>query len=321
MIVEIKKATPSFYVYWTITDYCNFSCSYCPSQLHSGDFAQGRKKGFPSDEEIRTFLDRLVNVHSVGKFLQVCLSGGEPTVHPMFGEIVKSIRPHGIVEVITNGSRPLNWWKKLPALPDKVTISLHPGFTVIEKINEVGEFLLDNNCEVVFNMMCDPDQWNAVQSLYELLTDRLKYQVNGKILTDHSGTATDGQPYSYTNTQLDYINSKTSLIGTIERRFNNVDRRIYIVDDDGTENVMQHPFDLVNSKKNQMQGWSCSAGKDGVAISFNGNVYVGNCRIDTLGRLDTFNLLTENVTCPKKYCKTAADLQLPKHAPTWNPDQ
>lgn len=320
MIVEIQKAAPALYVYWTLTDYCNFSCSYCPSQLHSGDFAQGRKSGYPSDSAIRTFLDRLVNVHTNGRFLQVTLSGGEPTVHPMFSEIVETLKPHGLIGIISNGSRPLNWWKKLPALPDRVTISLHAGFTVIEKINEVGEFLLDNNCEVAFNMMCDPEQWPDVQALYDKLTDRLKAVVNGKILTDHSFTAQmDGTPYLYSDEQLSYINSKRGSDSSIQQRFGDVDKRVYIINDDNTKRVMVHPFELSNAMQNQMQGWSCSAGRDGIAVSYNGNAYAGNCRVATLGRLDTFDLLTQDVTCTKKYCKTTADLPLPKHAPTWSP--
>jgi organic radical activating enzyme len=311
MLTEIKRATPTLYVYWTITDLCNFECSYCPSALHSGDFAKGKKPGFPSDEEIRTFLNNLVTKHAVGKFLQVCLSGGEPTIHPMYGEIVDAIKPHGIIETITNGARPLTWWQNLPALPDKVTMSLHPGFTNIDKVNSLGEYLLDNECAVQFNMMCDPDQWEEVQALYNKLTDRLKACVNGKLLTEHSGLSTDGTPYAYTAEQLDYISSKKSNSSKVEQKFSDVDRRVFIVED-GTERVMTHPFELINANKNKMKGWHCSAGKEGIAIHFNGKVYVGNCRIAELGRLDSFELLDQDVICPRQYCKTAADIQLPK---------
>ena len=311
MLTEIKRASPTLYVYWTITDNCNFDCSYCPSRLHDGDFAKGKKPGYPSDSEIRTFLDRLIHKHTRGRFLQLCLSGGEPTIHPMYAEIVSAVKPHGIIETITNGSRPLNWWKNLPALPDKVTMSLHPGFTNIEKINALGEYLLDNDCDVTFNMMCDPEQWDEVQALYNMLTDRLKLQVNGKILTDHSGTITDGQPYAYSVDQIDYISSmKFSGVG-VKRRFDNIDRRVYFIEN-GVEHIMTHPFDLVNTGRNNMQGWKCSAGNEGIAINFDGFAYIGNCRIGKLGRIDTFDLLSEDVTCPRKYCKTAADLQLTK---------
>jgi organic radical activating enzyme len=311
-LIEIKREKDVLYVYWTITDFCNFRCNYCPTSLHSGDFKNGRKPGYPTDDEIRTFLDRLINIHSKGRFLHVCISGGEPTLHPMYEEIVNTLHPYGLVETITNGTRSIEWWKQLKHLPDKITMSLHVGWTKIDKINEIGEFLLDNNVFVAYNMMCDPGKWESVQAMYQQLTPRLQALVNAKILTDHSGGATDGQPWEYHPEQIEYIKN-TSMTGKQQvSRFSNVDLSSTMIFDDGSTKKLRNPFDLVNNSQHSFKGWECSAGNTGITISFDGFAYGANCRSFKLGRLDTFNLLDQPVKCPRQWCKTAADIPLSK---------
>lgn len=315
-IVEIKREQDVLSVYWTLTDFCNFRCNYCPTSLHSGDFKSGRKPGYPTDDEIRTFLDRLINVHAKEKFLQVCISGGEPTLHPMYEEIVDTLHPHGIVETVTNGSRSIDWWKQLIHLPDKITMSLHAGWTKIDKINELGEFLLDNNVYVGYNMMCDPGNWESVQAMYQQLTPRLQALVNAKILTDHSGGITDGQPWEYHPEQIEYIKSISISVDQPERRFSNVNLSSTLIYEDGTSSKLHNPFDLVNTSQHSFKGWQCSAGNAGITISFDGFAYGANCRSYMLGRLNTFKLFDQPVTCPRQWCKTAIDIPLPKKKST-----
>jgi organic radical activating enzyme len=310
-LIEIKQEQDALYVYWTLTDFCNFRCNYCPTELHSGDFKSGRKPGYPTDSEIQLFLDRLINIHARDKLLRVCISGGEPTLHPMYEEIVNVLHPHGTVETITNGSRSVEWWHQLKHLPDKITMSLHAGWTKINKINELGEFLLDSNVHVAYNMMCDPGNWASVQAMYQQLTPRLQAQVNAKILTDHSGGVNDGQPWEYFPEQIEYIKSIASLAVPNRRRFSNP-KASMMVYDDGSSAPLQNPFNLVNTNQHSFKGWECSAGTTGIAISFDGYAYGANCRLFKLGRLDTFELLNQNIICPRRWCKTASDIPLPK---------
>lgn len=315
MIVKIYKQTPTLYVYWTLTDFCNFRCNYCPDSLHSADFKSGRKPGYPSNDEIRIFLDRLINKHLRGRFLQVCISGGEPTLHPMYEEIVDTLHPHGIVETVTNGSRDFNWWQNLNHLPDKITMSLHAEWTKIDRVNELGEFLLDRGVEVAYNMMCDPGNWARVQTMYQQLTPRLQQLVNAKILTDHSGGATDGTPWEYLPEQVEYIRSIKSVNYKPKDRFKDINRRSYIVDDQGNISTLSNPFDLVNTKQHSFLEWECSAGNSGITINFDGYAYAGNCRIERLGRIDQFEIKTQPTVCTRQWCKTAADILIDKESP------
>lgn len=310
-IIEIHRPTPVLYVYWTLTDFCNFRCNYCPDSLHSGNFKSGRRPGYPSDQEIRVFLDRLINRHRGDRFLQVCISGGEPTLHPMYEEIVDTLHPHGIVETITNGSRDFQWWTNLNHLPDKITMSLHAEWTKIDRVNELGEFLLDRGVEVAYNMMCDPGNWARVQDMYQQLTPRLQALVNAKILTDHSGTATDGTPWEYLPDQIEYIRG-ISAHGPRPRRRFDVNLNSWLHYDDQTSQILNNPFDLVNTRQHSFTGWHCSAGNAGVTVNFDGYAYAGNCRIKKLGRIDQFEILSEPIVCTRQWCKTGADIPLNK---------
>ena len=106
-----------------------------------------------------------------------------------------------------------------------------------------------------------------------------------------------------------------------ERRFSNVNLSSTLVYEDGTSSKLHNPFDLVNTSQHSFKGWQCSAGNAGITISFDGLAYGANCRSYMLGRLDTFRLFDQPVTCPRQWCKTAIDIPLPKKKSTWNQDQ
>jgi organic radical activating enzyme len=314
-LIEIKRVRDVLSVYWTLTDFCNFRCNYCPSNLHSGDFKSGRKPGYPTDDEIRTFLDRLINVHAKGKFLHVCISGGEPTLHPMYEEIINTLHSHGLVETITNGTRSIDWWKQLKHLPDKTTMSLHAGWTKIDKVNELGEFLLDNNVYVNYNMMCDPGNWDSVQEMYKQLTPRLQALVNAKIITNHVDGSTDGQPWEYYPEQIEYIKSIASSVDQPERRFSDVNLSSMMVYDDESSSKLGSPFAIINNNQHNFRGWECSAGSEGITISFDGFAYASNCRSILMGRINNFNLFQSPITCNRNWCKCGIDIPLTKKKP------
>jgi len=320
-LIEIKKKTDVLYVYWTLTDFCNFRCSYCPKELHSGMFHNKVFSGFPTDTEIRTFLDRLINVHAKGKFLHVCISGGEPTLHPMYEEIVDTLYTHGVVETVSNGSRSIDWWKQLVHLPDKIIISLHAEWTKINKINELGEFLLDNNVTLSFNLMSHNTKWDSVQLMYQQLTPRLQSFVNAKILTDQSGGPTDGVHWEYDSAQLEYIRNIYATGKQSRHRFQDINVGADVIYGDGTTTELKNPYDLINTHQHGFKGWECDAGKTGISITYEGYAYGAACRVKRLGRIDTFELLDQPIICPKQWCMCIGDLSINKKKPTGLLDQ
>ena len=78
---------------------CNFRCPFC----HNGGLALGGDSdGIMSVEELLAFLDS-----RRGRLQAVCISGGEPTLHPDLPALTSEIKSRGFeVKLDTNGTNP-----------------------------------------------------------------------------------------------------------------------------------------------------------------------------------------------------------------------
>jgi MoaA/NifB/PqqE/SkfB family radical SAM enzyme len=315
-IVQIKRVRELFYMYWTLTDFCNFKCNYCPKTLHSGDYAQGRTPGFPTNENIEQFLDNLINRHLQGRTLYLVLSGGEPTLHPMYETIIERCTPHGFVCTNTNGSRGIEWWEKLKVMPQQVTISLHPEFSKIDKINEVAHHLIERNVEMIFNLSCDPNNWDNTVRIYNELADDLKYYCVPKVLNHLESTRAN---YDYTPEQhawmrevqrhYDVNQSRRPSFGS-RSSFKQTWPNAYY--DDGTWGRLPTLAQLTMTKQHDYKGWLCNAGMDTLNAHYDGNVWSSICKAVNLGRIESFEPLDQPIVCAKNYCTCPGDLIINK---------
>jgi MoaA/NifB/PqqE/SkfB family radical SAM enzyme len=178
--VAVSCEEPELYVYWTLTDFCNFSCNYCPSFLHSGEYHKGVSQGFPTDDQIIAFVDKLEGLAKTRR-LEVVLSGGEPTLHPMLPYIVSRLRDKCFLAITSNGSRGNDFWEKLLPI-SAVQLSIHPEFTKANKINSLSRIIVDSGTLLTYNLSCDPNNWEKMMELYDALEDEFKEFVVPKIL-------------------------------------------------------------------------------------------------------------------------------------------
>lgn len=303
--IKIVPVRPVVNVYWTPTDFCNFKCNYCPDTLHSGKFATGLQPGFPTDEEIRIFLQKLKEkTKDVNLNLQ--LGGGEPTLHPMFHEIVSTLSDgKNYIGVTTNGSRSPEWWEKVLPFLDNVTISLHPEFTKIEKINEVSRIILESGTNLMFNLSCDPNHWDDVIALYDGLDDELKNLVQPKVLNYLDSI--EKSNYTYSKEQTDWIKKHIRSVKYVEKF--TISKVIF--DDGSEENLLLGRLTINNW--NEFKGWNCKVASQSIAVNFNGEVYAGICRAKSLGRLTDFHLDENFIVCPFSNCACPNDLRSEKH--------
>jgi len=312
-IIEIKRLNEDhyFYVYWTLTDFCNFKCNYCPDMLHNGDFAQGRKRGYPTDDEIQQFLDRLISDLN-GRRIYMVLSGGEPTLHSMYPEIIRQLTPHGVVCTNTNGSRSADWWAGLPVLPGQATISLHPEFSKMDKINETAQYLLAHDVELRFNLSADPKHWTETVGLYEALDDNLKMYVQPKVLS-HLNTTREN--YEYTEEQTAWMKSKQLYFNINKpKHHTKPSSQPFAYYDDGSMKPLINLAELTMTKQHAFRGWECWAGVNTLNVHFDGNVWSAICKIENLGRITNFRLKQSPVTCDKNYCTCPGDILIAKRA-------
>ena len=92
-----------------LIDICNLNCSYC---LRDEDSLRGKAHALPVDR-LRTLL---VDLNALGEKGQLVFTGGEPTLHPDFSEVLQATVEAGWkYVVVTNG---WNFARVLPAILD-----------------------------------------------------------------------------------------------------------------------------------------------------------------------------------------------------------
>ena len=112
-LIKLESTKKYLFVYWQLNDFCNYKCNYCSPSLNQGYYSISNKQLVPDEPRTLNFLENIKDKKSDGD-IYFCLSGGEPTIHPMFSVILEKL--HNIdtvkkVEVITNGSRSMKWWR------------------------------------------------------------------------------------------------------------------------------------------------------------------------------------------------------------------
>ncbi|MCM2277023.1 MAG: radical SAM protein [Oligoflexia bacterium] len=70
----------------------------------------------------------------------------------------------------------------------------------------------------------------------------------------------------------------------------------------------------IASGLNRWRGWRCSAGVEHLYIDYDGDVWIGNCRVGgNLGNVfREFSLPEEWIECPRDFCGCGADIAIPK---------
>lgn len=300
------------YVQWLLGNFCNYSCSYCPSLYHDGS------KPYVELSKAIKVLDWL---NSIGRRIYLCFSGGEPTVHPQFFDLMNYIRMNcPLVEptLVSNGSRNFSFYEKLlPLLKWPVTLTYHVERARYDDYAKVCEILGNKLGKIHLPMV--PDLWDHCVEAYTHLSIQRKFVVVPKVLFKDFDSLEDGsnRQYDYTQDQLDWI----KLHAPPENK------HLSVLDDAKWEKMS--PQQLITNQTNHFKGWYCRAGIDMLTIGFTGNVYKGACAQDgILGNvydadsLSAIQLPTskEHTVCTKEVCWCVTDIAATKWKPiTLNP--
>ena len=79
-------------------DGCNFRCPFC----HNSQLLEGQSEAAVTEEELIAFLRRRQGILD-----GVCITGGEPTIHPQLVDLLHSIKNSGYqIKLDTNGYHP-----------------------------------------------------------------------------------------------------------------------------------------------------------------------------------------------------------------------
>lgn len=281
----MKFLSDTVMITWSMTTLCNYRCSYCPSNLHDGAYK------FPTDTH--DILDFLTDVQNKNKEKKIYLAilGGEPTLWPKFNEFLQSIDDDVYIEIMSNGSQPLQWWKDINL--DRIyllALTYHSEFANKDKFVELCEFLAKNIKNFLhISIMVPPDDTECIR-LYNILKNIDNLGVRAKGIRIDFG---DKYLTQYTEQELKIIESSHA--------HNDNKEDIFTFDNTTFYKLC---FEKKNTWKNQL----CHIGLDSFFIDHDGSIYRAHCKVGgSIGTLKNYTLPTTGIICTKDWCPCVAD--------------
>lgn len=310
-IVKIEHHNPTHSDYvvlnWCLGNTCNFSCSYCPEDLHSGT------NPWPKAENVLNFLNQFVSRYSTQK-KYVEFTGGEVTLWkdmPMICEYLKEYNCK--VGVISNGSRTLEFWQKFVYNIDHVCLSFHSEKGNPEHFFKIVQFLADK-IRVHVNIMMNPDKFDLLVPLaYKIVNEVPDISIAIQPLVIGFGEVL----FDYTVDQKKTIDDQNNLFVTKIKKTKDYEYyrgAMNQVFSDGSKRVIA-PQRLISSLQNNWAGWDCMVGLEQLVVSKEGNVSRAWCGVGgnfaTIHQ-DNVKFPDAPIRCTKSFCHCNLDIMTTK---------
>jgi MoaA/NifB/PqqE/SkfB family radical SAM enzyme len=280
----------SIKVEWNLGKRCNYDCSYCPSSIHDNSSPH-------TDIEIlKATVDKLM---TLGKPIRLSFTGGEPTVHPKFRELLLYCKHVGVswISVTTNGTLPMEFYRTLPI--EQLVFSVHFEYDWMRVCNTLMEVSAMTNISVIAQLMAHDEHMLSVKTVHaRLLADGIPTTVRRIRWTEGDHDLFDDMRYHPDD--LLWIKQQDATV-----KGNCVVDDVQII----------HANDIIKLHLNKYNGWQCNAGIESLMINWDGDVHRATCRVGgSLGNIyeGTFTQPIGPVTCTRNFCTCAADIPLTK---------
>jgi len=287
----------SIRVEWNLGKRCNYDCSYCPESIHDNSSPH-------TDIEIlKATIDRLV---ALGKPIRLSFTGGEPTVHPKFSELVKYANHKNIqwVSVTTNGTLPFEFYAMLPV--DQYVFSLHLEYDWRRVWDTVLKVSSRSNIKVIAQIMAHHNYMDAVLQLRaRCLQEEIPSTVRRIRWTEGDHDLFDDMRYHPDD--LKWIKEQEATVK---------ENTVIFLKEEPDMPRLKHANDVIKLHLNKYKGWTCNAGIESLMINWDGDVHRATCRVGgSLGNIyeGSFIVPNEPVTCDRNFCTCAADIPLTKY--------
>lgn len=282
----LNKSKP-FFVYWLLGNFCTYSCSYCPSRFNNGSVPY-----IPLDVIHRT-LDGLPKSN-------IMFGGGEPSYHPDFESIIAHTSREHKYSILSNGSRPIQFWERVAPKLFTVVLTYHIEFARHGRFMDLAKLVyLEHKKQGHVNLTMLPSRWSECVAAFDALTDA-GIKVLPKPLLEDFGVNAEQLISDYTPDQLSWIQDRN-----VEQANN-----IGLYDIDNNLISVTNPNILLSAKQTDFHGWECSVGKSFMLISFTGDVYNSQCgQRKSLGNIyGSWQQDTSDMLCTQHYCWCHTDI-------------
>jgi len=303
-----------FTVSWLLGRYCNYKCSYCWTHGRA-DKPDHR----PTELCLKTIDSIKEQARSRGfNSFHFSLSGGEPTLHPGYFDILDRLiedisnTKYTSIHMTTNLSKGYKWFdtyieKALAFHRASITASYHPEYAknnekFADKLNYIQSF----GIKITINMVMVPEKFDK---LYEIATyfHNRGLNVTLKPQSDpHANHVVEG----YTKDQLDILHN-----GMPQEYNKKQFMQVELTDEDGKAWFMDQAERFNAFNFNCFKGWECSSGYRSIIIREPcGSIKRSySCPDKPLGNIETGFKLHEKVTeCISESCVSSADSKIPK---------
>ena len=334
-----------FTVSWLLGRFCNYKCSYCWPYARSD-----RKDHRPTELCLRTIdeIKRQARDNGFNSF-HFSLSGGEPTFHPGYLDILKHLADdvdntnYTSVHMTTNMSRNMKWHEEYvesvkPFHRASITASLHTEHVnSIEKMQDFADKLIfcqEHDIQVTINMVMVPD-WFERDWENALFFHRQGINVTLKPQSDSTASrVVDG--YKEEDLKKLYNGMPQMAYTEVKRKWANRPKQNFALPPNlhgaNDKSVPWHmAVELEDSKGdkwyidqaerfnafnfNNFHGWNCNSGYSGIIIREpDGSIKRSySCSDEPLGYIESgFKLFDKPMKCITKSCVSSADSKIPK---------
>ncbi len=339
-----------FTVSWLLGRFCNYRCSYC------WPYARSDKKDHRPTELCLHTIDEIKRQARENGFnsFHFSLSGGEPTFHPGYLDMMKHLADdvsntnYTSVHMTSNCSRNMKWFETYVEHASKfhrasITASYHrEHVNSQEKREQFADklcFVQEHDVQVTINQVMVPEWFE------ELWDESLYFHERGINVTlkPQSDPTASKVVSGYTEDMLQRLHNGMPQRGFTEVKNKYVERPKPtfmrapdpIYKNFGEENVPQHfqvEFKDAKHKEwymdqaerfnafnfNKFNGWDCSSGFRSIIIREpDGSIKRSySCSDAPLGNIETgFRLFSKPMKCISGSCVSSADSKIPKRAP------
>jgi len=303
-----------FTVSWLLGRYCNYNCSYC--------WAHGRsdvKDHRPTELCLKTIDSIKEQARDRGfNSFHFSLSGGEPTLHPGYLDILEYLgndilnTNYTSIHMTTNLSKSIAWFDKyldkaLKFDRASITASLHREYVKdLDKFADKLLYLQEYGIKITINMVMVP-------KIFDELWDIANYFHNKQLnvtLKPQSDSHANYIVKDYTKEQLEILHN-----GMPQKDNNKVFYQVKLTDDQGKDWYMDQAERFNAFNFNNFKGWECSSGYRSIIIREPcGSIKRSySCTDDPLGNIQTgFKLFDGPKVCISDSCVSSADSKIPK---------
>lgn len=273
--IQIKNLQPTnlLKIRWCAGNVCNFNCAYCES--HDGDFAYPKNLS-TIYANFRKLFTHYKHTLRKNKF-ELEISGGEPTLWPELGSFVKLIKKDWDVDVqlITNGSRTMRWWKRYAQFFSKINFSFHHKQANIDHFIKVVDEVVSQDITVNVMVLMDPNEFDKCKDAINYMKKhrQQKWSIDARPIFP-----IDKFPVTYSNDQKKYLKNNLKSLPNLKWILANLfkfERNESIVTFENTKSQKVNPTYHTNNY-NSFKGWKCDIELENIYIHWTG-VIQGSC--------------------------------------------